>query len=86
VNAIEAARALGLEDCGDGCSCHGSWSEEERVDVAVHESFDPDFHSREDGGCGYAWAIHRPAIRATDILPFGCPRDEAEAASRWGRE
>jgi hypothetical protein len=84
MNAIEIARALGLDDCEPGCTCHGS--EEERIDVAVHESFDPDYHSREDGGCGYAWAIHRPTIHATDITPFGCPRDEAEAASRWGRE
>jgi hypothetical protein len=78
MNAIEIARALGLEDCEPGCTCHGS--EEERVDVAVHESFDPDPRFHED--CGYLWSLHDNS----DPLnkgPFGCP-SELAARLRWG--
>jgi hypothetical protein len=51
--------------------------------VAVHESFDVDPRFHED--CQFAWSVHDTRI-AGRPLPFGCPRDEAEAASHWGRE
>lgn len=67
MNAIEIARALGLEDCEPGCTCHGS--EEERVDVAVHESFDPDPRFHEE--CGTRWDQHDNTVLGS-VLPFGC--------------